>query len=354
VALAGAAVIAAAFASGAAETDPIAAEIDRWTKVLSSSSSSDEFWKDATQGSQPLLVRAEEALRDGRRLLALYRLSVARESLVAATYAASRASEERKDMAAFEAEWKRVGTDLARDLDKPPPDALASLRPAAVRAFGEAAQHQVRVYYEASLDYGQNTEAQYGLYYLGNARAQRELVQMLRTLPSPGTTKQPPPLRGLGKELEVLEAELLSAYRPPASIDKHREFIGASAAIKMARELDQAGLRYGALLRYLQAVQRAAPLRADAATLDAATLRQRIRDLDGRLAKTPFDSSIGRFFLEVAEAESASSEPQAAATASAVVERVFPRYFAALEPARPSPPAPDPTVTVTLVRWPYT
>jgi hypothetical protein len=37
-----------------------------------------------------------------------------------------------------------------------------------------------------------------------------------------------------------------------------------------------------------------------------------------------------------------------------LVADVLPRYFAALEPARPAPSRPAPKVTVTLVRWPYT
>jgi hypothetical protein len=334
--------------------DPIAAEIARLTALVNGKTSTEETWADARQSSQPTLVRAAEALRDGRRWLALYRLSVAREPLVAASYVAERPPEESKDLAAFEAAWTRVGGELRSDLVPPTSDALAGLRPAAMRAFGEAALAQVRGYYESSLEYGQNTMPKYGLYYLGSARAQRELVELLRGMPAPAAPLPSPPLRSLDAELAALEAEVLAAYRPPASIDKHREFIIASSAIKMARELDQGGLRYGALLRYLQAVLRSAPLRTEPPALNPGALRARLRELDARLAAGPFDHSLGRFFLELAEAEGASTDAQGPATAAAVVDRVFPRYFAALEPAGPAPPRPEPTVTVTLVRWPYT
>jgi len=40
--------------------------------------------------------------------------------------------------------------------------------------------------------------------------------------------------------------------------------------------------------------------------------------------------------------------------AVSIATDVLPRYFAALGPARPAPPKPAPTVTVTLVRWPFT
>ena len=58
------------------------------------------------------------------------------------------------------------------------------------------------------------------------------------------------------------------------------------------------------------------------------------------------DHSLGRIFLEAAQAEPA--------LAPAIAGDVLPRYFAALEPARPRPPQPAPRATVTLVRWPYT
>jgi len=45
-----------------------------------------------------------------------------------------------------------------------------------VRALAEAAQPQVKVYYEASLDYGRSTTPESGLYYIGTAQAAREWV----------------------------------------------------------------------------------------------------------------------------------------------------------------------------------
>src|SRR5262249_3572761 len=157
-----------------------------------------------------------------------------------------------QDEAAFEAEWERAGKTLQKDLAPPPADALDGVRPAALRALGEAALPQVRAYYESSLEYARATKPEYGYLYVGTPFAERAFIAFCRSL-SERSGLNPPPARPLGPELDALEAEFLAAYRPPASVDRHSEFIGASATLKEARELDAAGLRYGALVRYLQA-----------------------------------------------------------------------------------------------------
>jgi len=71
---------------------------------------------------------------------------------------------------------------------------------------------------------------------LGVAQAQREFAAFCRTLSSP-SSRRAPAVRALRAEIDSLEAEILAAYRPPASIEKYGEFIAASAALKEAREL---------------------------------------------------------------------------------------------------------------------
>jgi hypothetical protein len=191
-----------------------------------------------------------------------------------------------------------------------------------------------------------------GLFYLGAARAARAFAGLARRLSVPSPLKAPA-LRALGPELDALEAEMLGAYRPPLSIDKHREFIGASSALKEARELDAAGLRYGALLRYLQAVLRFASLRA--APLPPAEAEARLRALEARLDEGRTDHTIGRVFAQAARSDLAEhARDGAAVSAAAVVAEVLPRYFAALDTAPPRAGRAEPRVTVTLVRWPYT
>lgn len=332
--------------------DPLAAEIARWKEFLQKNTRTDENWIQVKQASEPMIARAEEALRDGRRLLALQRLAAARINLAAEVYVEEQPAGKREDPAVLEAEWTRVGKALGGELGPVHPAELDGARPAAVRGLAEAALLQVRAYYDASLDYGRSTSPQYGLFYLGAAQAQRGFVSFCLKLDEP-SSRRPPPLRSLKGELDALEGELLAAYRPPASIDKHSEFIAASALIKEARELDTACLRYGALLRYLQAVQRVAPLRAAAAPLDATTVTEKLKSLDERLSKDGLDHSLGRLYLETGQA-AAVSPVAGAPPAWPIVTDVLPRYFAALEPARPAPAQPAPRVTITLVRWPYT
>lgn len=254
--------------------DPLAAEIARWSAYLRDNRSTDENWTQVKQAVEPALSRASKALQDGQRSLALLRLAGARVNLAASQYVQSRPAAERAEIAAFESEWARMGKVLAADRKPVSPGALEGLRPAAVRAIAEAAAPQVKTFYDASLEYARATSPQYGLFYIGNAAAQRDFVAFCRTLSEPRTAGGPP-LRSLESDLDALETELLAAYRPPASIDRHSEFIRASATLKEARELDQAGLRYGALLRYLQAAQALGPLRgASSPPADDTFLRQ--------------------------------------------------------------------------------
>lgn len=334
--------------------DPLARELARWVSFAGTNSSRDELWTQVKGATGPALTQASDALRAGRRLYALQRLAAARAPLAAWTYVDGRPAGERKDAARFETEWARVGRELARDLGAPSPSALDGVTPAAVRAFGETALPQVRAYYESSLDYGRATSPESGLYYLGNAVAARELADLCRQVATPAG-RPAPPLRALDAELDALETAVLAAYRPPASIDAHAEFIGLGSALKEARELSALGLAHGALLRYLQAVQKLAALKPGAPALDPAAAAGRLAEWRARLAHSGTDQSIAELFLEAAEAEQASvGTGGRLPVSSAVVNDVLPRYLEAFGPAVPGKPLPPAEVTVTLVRWPYT
>jgi hypothetical protein len=329
--------VSAGLGSGPAP-DPLAAEIGAGLK----------------KGKQPLLSQAARDLAQGRRLLALHRLAMAEVGLATGTYLSAHPADQR-DMTRFEAEWARMGKALRGDLGPPSPDALAGVQPAALRALGEAAIPQVRAYYRASLDYGRSTTPGDGLFYLATAQAQQDLVALCRRLSTP-TSLKPPPLRSLRAEIDGLQSDLIKEYRPPASIDQHGAFITADAALKEARVLDAAGLRYGAMLRYLDAALMVAPLRQPAPPkLAPAELRKRLDEFAARLSAGGVDHSLGRMMLEGAQDEVASAPPGTSPAASAAIATdVLPRYFAALAPAIPEPPKPKPKVIVTLVRWPYT
>jgi len=355
----GAALLTVAIAGlGAAATadsgDPLAAEIDRWSAFLASKTATDdENWTQVKQATEPMLNGARDALKNGRRLIALQRLGSARMYLSAQKYVDDFPADKRNDEAAFEADWTRMAGVLKTDLGPIPPGAMDGVRPAAARAMAEAALPQVKGYYDSALEYGRNTMASTGIFYIGTAKAQRDFADLCRSLSAPDGPPAPP-LRALGRELDRLEKSLLDAYRPPASIDRHLEFIGASSTLNEARQLDAAGLRYGALHRYLQAAMRTAPLVPGPARLDDAAVRARLQELATRLSSGGVDHSIGRLWLETAQSDLAAAGDKVPDSAAAIAGDILPRYFAALTPAAPQPPPAPAAVTVTLVRWPYT
>jgi hypothetical protein len=356
VALAAATFLTLAASVGPAQPpkDPLAAELEHWSAFLKSNPATDETWAQVKTESIPIVERAEQALRDGRRLLALERLAVVRVNLAASEYLGRLTTAQRSDMAALEAEWKRMGHALGEAGAVPARSALAGAFSALARAEGEAALFQVHVFYASSLDYGHATMPDAGLFYLGAAEAQEQFASFCRTLPA-GAKRPAPPVRSIRAEIDGLNRELLGAYGPPASIERHSEFIVASSLLKEARELDAAGLEYGALLRYLEAALRVASLRTAPHAANAGDPAERLRAFEKRLAGSGRDQSIGLMFLESAEADIAAAKAGTVpAVAEAIADEVLPRYFAAIEPAPPTPPKVAPEVTVTLVRWPYT
>lgn len=340
--------------------DALADDVQRWSTMLHSRATAGGGWAQLEQSARPRLESVREALRHGRRLLALQRLAEARVDLGAKAYVRELPAAQRQTAAAFETEWARLGGPLRAELGPASAGALSGVRPAAARAIGEAALLQVRAYYQASLEYGRNTMPANGYFYLGTAQALQQLVAFCRTVGEGFPDRRQPELRNLDSEIDGLETEVLAAYRPPQALARHRDFIAVGSLLKEARELDAAGLRHGALLRYLQAATAARPLRPAAPPPDPRALERRLRELDARLAADRLDHSIGRLYLEIAQThlEAAAGAPGAPgagiATAAAILDDVLPRYLAALGPAPPVAPRPVPAVTVTLVRWPYT
>jgi hypothetical protein len=333
--------------------DLVAAEIAIWLAAITRDAGSGPLWDQVKPVAQGALIQAQTAQASGRRWFALERLAAARALLSAAMYVAERPPDVRKSVGAFESEWRRMGTTLGATLTTPASEAPRVWPSSAVRALAEVASHQVKVNYDASLTYGRATDADSGLYYLGAAQAQQQFVSFAHALPRGAAT--PLVLRTLESDAQALEQRLLALYQPPASIDRHAEFIAASAALKEARELNDAGLRHGALLKFLQATQRTAQLQAMAVP-DLDVLRARLarvqQDVDGMAG----DHSLVRVFLERAAVELATASPEAAglSASAAILDSVLPTYLAALGPAPPVTPVADASVTVRLVRWPFT
>lgn len=333
--------------------DPVRAEIARWLAAVDRNEGSGPFWNQIKPGAQAALRQAMTAAESGRQALALERLAAARALLSAAAYVTDRPAAVRKSVSAFESEWRRMGAALGAALTPPAADAFRTVPSSAARALVEVAALQVRVNYDASLEYGRATDADSGLFYLGSAQAQQEFVSFAGRLPAAAQTA--PVLRALGPDADALERRLLSLYQPPASIDRHPEFIAASAALKEARELQAAGLQFGAWFKFLQATQRTALLQSTAApAVDA--LRTRLATADRDVRALPGDHSLVRVFLDRAAVELEQPTPDAAglSAAAVILDVVLPAYRAALTPAPVVAEAIEPTVTVRLVRWPFT
>jgi hypothetical protein len=331
--------------------DPLADEIARWREAVARDTAGGEMWRRVRPGSEPLLRDAARALERGRRDQALHLLAAVRPQLRAARWMEELAAAGGADSAGFEREWSRRIAARRAGTAAETPQAWDARTPPLLRAVAEAAGAQVRVYEDASLEYGRNTMAVYGLFYLGIARAQEEFPAWCRAAAAP-VRSAAPPLRAMTAEIDSLEREIVRAYRPPASIERHPDFIVAHALLKEARELDAAGRRHGALLRYLESARRFARLRPAA---DTAGLAARFESLARRAFEPGADHGIARVFAEAARSAAEDSAGTAfAATAIAAATDALERYFAAIGPAAPPAPAVAPAVTVTLVRWPYT
>jgi len=354
IVLAAGAMVALAIAtrtSGA--EDPLAREIERGRAALAARRDSSQLWQQVRGGGEAMYGRAAQALADGRRLVAVNRLGAARANVTAYEFVAGQPAAALADTQGFAAAWVREGAAL-RALPPASAERARQLRPAAIRALAEAAIPQVRAYYDAALDYGYSTQPEFGYFYVGLARAQREFFDLCAALSEP-TALPEPPFRALTVELDSLEARVLAAYRPPLSIDRHPDFIGVSSTLKEARELDAEGLRAAALFRYLFAALRFAGLRPRATPVDSLAEIARLEAFAARMAADRRDHSIGQLFVETARAEIAAAPAgRPAPMAVGIALDVLPLYFAALEPAPPTAARAKPSATITLVRWPYT
>lgn len=329
-------------------------ELTRWEAAVADPSRGGEFWNQVKTSAAAVLTQARQAYEQGRLRVAAERLSVARQNLSAATYTAAAPEAARTTIEGLEAEWRRMGSELGVERDRARRHAAAE-GSALRRAVDQIAFLQVRVNYDASLIYGKNTTPASGLAYVGIARAQHELRGLTGSL-FVDDVRRLPAVRSIRPDIDALQSVLLARYRPPASIDRHPDFIATSSLLKEARELDAAGLRFGALLRYLQAAMRFGML--EAATGPGATraaIAEALAAAGARLGGGTTDHSVGQLFVERGEFELGHDVAETPGPiAQAIASEVLPRYFAAIIPAAPRPAAVPPAVTVTLVRWPYT
>jgi hypothetical protein len=334
--------------------DPLGDEIHHWKKFIAEHQSKSEDWTQLKGVVEPVITKAEKNLNEGRRYYAFHLLAAVNSYLAAEVYVSSQPPDSMSQLPVLEAEWKKIGSSLQPAIEKKEIPSFEGV-PAAFRAIGESAFSEIRPLYEASLEYGRNTVADAGFFYLGSAQAQLEFSRYcstMRTLPPPEALKIP----GLEHEIDVFEDLLLASYKPPASIDQHPVFIRTSGEIKQAHELVDAGFYYGALYRLINARVRLSKMLALGKSITAKEANERADELLKKLNQDPEDHTIARIFIEmgIAEVSDTTADSKGGETARAVFEDALPHYFAAFQTPKKESPRPNPAVTVTLVRWPYT
>jgi hypothetical protein len=285
------------------------------------------------------LERAESSVKAGRAYLALYLMESPFESASAFDFARSAKV---TTSAAFLETWTALGPPAA-------PAAAPGDRPAVVDALTAAAEGRAAATYQASRPYAEDSGVDAGLYYLGESRALLAFAARARALAWPAAPPRPP-FRSIAREIAALDAEMTAKYETMAR-GEHPTYISASAALKQARSLDDAGQYPGALFEYLLSRYLFATVRS-AAAQDATVERiaQARRSLPGT-----GDHSIAELFLQLAEEGVSSDAPAQRRGAAAALEDVIPAYLAAIAaPPATTAPTAAAQVTITLVRWPFT
>ncbi|MBK7642942.1 MAG: hypothetical protein IPJ19_07810 [Planctomycetes bacterium] len=341
------ALLAAGFAPA---PDRLAEEVQRCVALAADKQTSEEFSSSVRSSSVAPLQQVEADLAAGRRFAALHRFASLRINLEGVRYVDGLAADKR-DEEAFEAEWKSVGERLARHGSRAAQ--LRGIANAALRAEAEATLPQAGILREASLEYARSTEPKFGLFYLGSALAADDFVDLCASL-DVHSDKRPPSLRSVRAEIDALQQELLAAYKPPLSVERHSAFIGASSALKEARALDAQGRPYGALLRMLTAAARCEMLLDSSPAPTTEGLAYLIDSNATRIEAGDVDHSIAQVFLELARAEVAAAPGTSPPIAVAIAKRSLPLYFRALRPAEPTAEPARAEVDLTLVRWPFT
>jgi hypothetical protein len=316
----------------AASEDGLSAAARRWVEaegerlaVLAGDPSGE-----ADEAGAELAAIAEEAAA-GRPLRALSRTVAARLRIEPAAWSRERA-ETIADLEALEREAAAVGADVDRFAERV--RGAGESVPELFRALAESLLVKAQAYRSAAVPYARVDSIESGRYYLGAARASAATAAELASLPVEGEAPAPPPA-GLTTALDDLDRRAIEAYRVPgAEVERHSDFINLNARIKEARDLLTDGASRGALYAYLDARRRLEEIVAGAGQAppgagapDRTALEVALRTWRGRCAGASWDTSLGRLYVESAEAELVG-DPAALGRARILLEVVLPEYFA--------------------------
>jgi hypothetical protein len=187
----------------------------------------------------------------------------------------------------------------------------------------QRAANRAEKHYWAALPYGRADSPASGLYYLGEAEAQRSFGDFVSTLdlpagkPPEGETALDP--GALQAALEGLEGEIGKSFAADPST---QSLNGLSARLKEARELFERGSREGAALALLE-------------------------------CRLELNRQRGAGTAEPALAQAAEGSLLAPFRAVPASADVVP-FYRSLFRSQPLAAAASKAVTVTLIRWPYT
>lgn len=226
-----------------------------------------------------------------------------------------------KDIGQLEALWKERGPRF-----KAVPGPIPHPVPAAplLAALAQKAANRAEKHYRAALPYGRADSPASGLYYLGEAEAQRSFGDFVSTLDLPKGPKGDTALApgALQAALEGLEGEMGQSF---AADPATQSLNGLSARLKEARELFERGSLEGAALALLES-------------------RVELSRQRGGAGAAPAEPSLAQ------AAEGSLLAPFRAVPASGDVVPFYRSFFK----SRPLAAAAAEVVTVTLIRWPYT
>lgn len=321
--------------AGADAVAQVRAEIERIRQSLKDKPLTGAEFADANTTTVELLKGASEALDGGRIYLGLEKLAQVSDFLEGARMRVDRGDGAKGELPAFEAEW----TETSRTLQAMDGQLRAidwSAAQAAIRALSEAAWVRTTPLLDGGRGFAIATGPKDGLFYLGQAKGSPEFARFCASLRLPRRGRAVA-VRSLLPELEELQTRTNAAFQPPRSIDLHPRFIALNSTLKLARELDAAKFRAGALYQYLEAVRHyrmldtAAP--ADAAAQSA--LKESISTWQKKLEAAKEDDSIARIFVERAASYTGGANPAKDEWRSAqvIVDHVLPAFFAARLPA---------------------
>jgi hypothetical protein len=337
---------------------PINVEINRLRQSVKGKPVTDPGFAPVASMAADSLQSASESLAAGRLYLGLEQMGLGVDLLRGAQAGADKDEVVKGGLAAFEAKWGRANLVLT-ELDQKAQSRDWKSFPVVIRALSETAQGRSLPLLEGGRGFATATTPKDGLLYIGEGQGEAEFAKFCATLDL-SNKKAPLVLRSMLPELVALQQKTNAAFQPPRSVEFHSRFIALNSTLKLAQELDARKFYAGSLYQYLEAVRHYAML--DAPQVDPArqkALPDIIAGEQRKLAAATNDVSIAQLFLEraasqVVHANGSAPGPDEWRSAQVILDQVLPAYYAAAKapPALALPTAK--TVTITLVRWPYT